>query len=419
MKRFAVFVLSGLCLTNASHASEKTDLVVQYAYGAIFDSAMTRLKNEFEASHPEIRIQYRAPYESYEDASQKVMREAIINRLPDITMQGINQVRPLVERNIAVDITPFIEQEDNLDEEGYYPAMLDLGRFDNGLYGLPFAFSLPAVYYNVDLMEKAGGEGGELPQTWDKVLELAERINYLPESRQGIYYDWDITGNWLLQAPILSQGGQMASEDEQQVSFNDSSGEFALNLLSRMVLDGGMTNMGWDAANASFVVGNTGIVVTTIGRLESISNQVGDLFTLRTGPFPDVKPSGGLPAGGTTLVMLTKDAERQQAAWEFIKFATGSNGATIVVEETGYVPPNMHANTHDLQEFYAMHSNRSVMIGQLPLMLPWYSFPGGNALRITDVIKSHLESIVTGSRVHEPRAVLEDMAHEVQLLMPQ
>ncbi len=78
MKRFAVFVLSGLCLTNASHASEKTDLVVQYAYGAIFDSAMTRLKNEFEASHPEIRIQYRAPYESYEDASQKVMREAII-----------------------------------------------------------------------------------------------------------------------------------------------------------------------------------------------------------------------------------------------------------------------------------------------------------------------------------------------------
>lgn len=418
MKRLAILTLSGLSVTSVSQVNAQTDLVVQYAYSAIFDVAMERLKNEFEASHSDIRIQYRAPYENYEDGSQRIMREAIINRLPDITMQGINQVRPLVDRNIAIDMTPFIEREDNLEEAGYYPAMLDLNRFNNNLYGLPFAISLPAVYYNIDLMEKAGWDDEELPQTWDEVLELAEGINDLEESSQGIYYDWDISGNWLFQAPILSQGGQMTSDDEKQVSFNDSSGEFSLNLLSRMVLDGGMTNLGWEAANASFAVGNTGIIVTTIGRLESISNQVGDSFTLRTGPFPDVKPGGGLPAGGTTMVMLTEDAEKQQAAWEFIKFATGSVGAAIVAEETGYLPPNMHANTHELQEFYAMHPNRSVMIDQLPMMLPWYSFPGSNGLRITDVIKNHLESIVTGSRVHEPDEVLDEMAQEVQRLMP-
>lgn len=416
MKRLQALALGGLLLSAAAQA--QTELVVQYAYGSTFDPAMERLKEEFESTYPDIEIDYRAPYETYEDGSQKVMREAIIDRLPDISLQGLNQVRQLVDRDIAVDLTPFIDAEQDFEAAGYHQAMLDLGRFDGRVHSLPFAVSLPVAYYNLDLLEQAGWDGQALPQDWDEVLTLAERIHDLPESPNGIYYVWEMTGSWLFQAPVLSQGGRMTTADERQVAFDDDSGAFALETLARMVREAGMTNMGEQPAQASFAAGNTGILITSIGSLEELSKQVGDKFTLRTGPFPGVEAGGGLPAGGSAMVMLTRDEARQQAAWQFIKFATSGAGAAIVAEETGYAPPNKKTNAEDLAAFYERHPNRAVMMDQLPLMRPWYAFPGRNGLKVTDVIKNHMESIVTGTRAAEPDAVLADMASDVQRLLP-
>ena len=39
-------------------------------------------------------------------------------------------------------------------------------------------------------------------------------------------------------------------------------------------------------------------------------------------------------------------------------------------------------------------------------------------MKITDVIKDHLNSIVTGTRSKEPDAVLADMTADVQKLLP-
>ena len=44
--------------------------------------------------------------------------------------------------------------------------------------------------------------------------------------------------------------------------------------------------------------------------------------------------------------------------------------------------------------------------------------PGDNGLKITDVIKDHLNSIVSGARAKEPDAVLADMTADVQKLLP-
>ena len=54
----------------------------------------------------------------------------------------------------------------------------------------------------------------------------------------------------------------------------------------------------------------------------------------------------------------------------------------------------------------------------MPLLTRWYAFPGENGLKITDVVKDHLQTIVSGKRAAEPRAVLKDMAADVQKLLP-
>ncbi len=57
----------------------------------------------------------------------------------------------------------------------------------------------------------------------------------------------------------------------------------------------------------------------------------------------DDAKNGYIPTGGNAVVMLTQDAAKQKAAWEFIKFVTGPEAQKIVVEMTGYLPTNARA----------------------------------------------------------------------------
>ena len=43
----------------------------------------------------------------------------------------------------------------------------------------------------------------------------------------GITYAWDITGNWLWQAPVFARGCTMLNSDETKVAFNGPEGQFA------------------------------------------------------------------------------------------------------------------------------------------------------------------------------------------------
>jgi multiple sugar transport system substrate-binding protein len=82
------------------------------------------------------------------------------------------------------------------------------------------------------------------------------------------------------------------------------------------------------------------------------------------------------------------------------------------------MPPNKKANEVHLKEFYIQSPNHYTAVSQLDLLTKWYAFPGENGLKITDVIKDHMNSIVTGKRAGEPDKVLADMTADVQKLLP-
>jgi multiple sugar transport system substrate-binding protein len=55
-------------------------------------------------------------------------------------------------------------------------------------------------------------------------------------------------------------------------------------------------------------------------------------------------------------------------------------------------------------------------IKQLPVLTAWYAFPGDNGLKITDVIKDHIQSVVNKSV--KPEVALMQMTKDVQGLLP-
>ena len=74
---------------------------VGYPYSALFDVTFKRMMPLFKKAHPDIDVKFRATYDNYEDATNTILREAVADKLPDVTFQGLNRQAALVEKGIA------------------------------------------------------------------------------------------------------------------------------------------------------------------------------------------------------------------------------------------------------------------------------------------------------------------------------
>jgi multiple sugar transport system substrate-binding protein len=411
-RAFLVAIWMGLAAC-APHADDTTTIRILSASDPAAMQAQEEMKARFERDHPHIRVEFLARAASYEDASQQVLRGALIKDLPDVTFQGMNHLRALVDRHLAVALDPFISASGGADRLGLDARLLGLGELGGHCYGVPFAVSTPVIYANLDLLQAPGGMETP-PQGWADWLALGKRAANPAQGITGFYFQWDMTGNWLFQSLDFSNGGRLLSDDEHTVLLNRPAGMAALRTLESFAA-AGMPNLPSAQARGAFIAGKIAVFADSSANLAKATAAIGARFHFRTYPFPIPVAEGRLPTGGSVIVLLTRDAAKQQAAWRFIEFATGPIGQTIMARHTGYLPVNRIAieTPELLGRFYASNPNYQASIQQLPLLTRWYAFPGPNSLKIIDVIKGHLESVVTGKSTAATTMPLlvEDVEH--------
>jgi len=416
-RKYFCTLITGLALTgNLVHAAN-IELVVDYVYPAMFNQVQTEIAQRFHEKYPAYSVRFRAPTTEYEAAAQQTLRQAVTHQLPDVSFQGLNRQRLFVDRHIAVDLTPFIKGESDWAQQGYSPSLMSLGQINGQQAGIAFALSTPVVYYNLDLLGKAGFRADNLPKTWDEIIAAADRARQSNPGTEGLYYDWSVSGNWLWQAMVFSKGGRMLDDTEKKVVFGDSIGQASIAQMGRMVAHGTMPNLTYSDAAQLFVSGKLAVLSSTTARLSGFEKQIGQGFKLVTGPFPLDGGQARVPAGGNVAMMFTTDPERQKAAWAFIKFATGPVGGTIMTKSTGYFPANTLPieNPDQLKGFYDSHPNQYTAVKQLPIVTGWYAFPGENGLKITDIINDHLQTVFDKSA--DPQTALASMVDDVQKLL--
>lgn len=394
------------------------ELSVAYSIPVLFKELMESIAKEFMAKNPSIKVTLRAAEESYETIMQRNLRDAITNTLPDVAFHGLNRQRTLFDRGIPVNLKPFMDADPQTRELGFSPSLLSLGQVAGQQTGVGFALSTPILYFNSTLVKEAGGNPDKLPTSWDEVIKLAAAMHDPSKNRTGMYFDWGITGNWSWMGLVFSHGGSMLNADESRVAFNEPPGQSAIRVLRRFVDEGKMPDITQATAFQDFFAGRLGMSMQSTAQLGRYNREIGGRFPLVCARYPLSSPNARLPAGGNVAMIFTKDAAKQKAAWEFIKFACGPIGATMMVLATGYIPATTIPATRKdmLADFYPQNPNHLIAVRQQDVTTGWYAFPGANALRITDVINDHLQTVV--SRREAPDAVLAKMAADVQGLIP-
>jgi multiple sugar transport system substrate-binding protein len=409
-------ILSAIAIAVcASTPVQAVDIEVGYPYSHLFDVTFEKIMKDFKQQHPDINVKFRAVYEGYEEGTNIILREAISGNLPDITMQGLNRQAILVEKGIARSLEPFIAKEANFTKEGYHQAMLELGSFNNEVYGLPFSISLPVGYYNMDMMKKAGIE--KLPENWSEVIAACQKLR-ASGVKNPVFWGWNITGNWFMQSLLWTQDTPIMKDGKFNIE--NQEGLIALNTMKDIFRGCEMKNLAWKEALSSFAAGEVAMMYWSTSALGSVERAKGD-FEMKTHEFPGIngKPKG-LPAGGNAalLVSSSNDPERLQAAWTFLKFITSGVGAAAVAETTGYMPPNKAANEIILKDFYTQNPNKETAVRQLPLLREWMAYPGDKGLAVTQVIYDGMERIVVDEQ-NDMKALQKELAEEVGELLPQ
>ncbi len=412
-KKLITAMLAGSLVAVAPVAQAATTIEVGYPYSALFDVTFQRMLPLFNEAHPDIEVKFRATYDNYEDATNTILRESVADKLPDITFQGLNRQAGLVEKGIAKSLEPFIAKEADFAKDGYHQAMLDLGTFNDEVYGLPFSVSLPVGYYNMDMLGEAGIT--ELPTTWDEVIEACGALRD-SGVKNPLFWGWNITGNWFFQALMWSQGEPMIKDGK--VNFDGEAGLNSLETMKKLFRECKMLNLPVGDAGKPFNAGEIAMHFWSTSAVGAIERAKGD-FVLQTSEFPGMgEPPKGLPAGGNSAMLVSNsdDPAVVDAAWKFLKFATSGAGAAVVAETTGYMPPNKAANEM-LGDFYKENPNKHTAVRQAGLLREWIAYPGDNSLAITQVIYDALESIVTGD-ADDMALLQEELVEEVNSMMP-
>ncbi len=398
MKKYCLF---GIFVALFCPLMAQTELVVSYSY-TWFNDLHAKLKSEFEKQNPDIKIKFIAPTQNYEEQSARLLREKIINKLPDVSFNSYASLPIMVEKKIALDLDSYLGDKKAL---GLSDTALSSTTLENKVYAIPFASSLPVVYYNMDLIKKSGWNKA-LPSTWEEIFELSKKLNAI--NKDSLFFAE--TDTWLILALALQRGGVLVNE-KGKADFSTPAWQDTFKILSQMHTEAKMPPIKRSEAIASFYAGNLGMLIQTSAALTLTEKSIN--FPLQLGKFPIPNKEGKLPVGGS-VAMLTSN-KNKEAAMKYILFVTGEANK-FVPQYTGYMSSNTKAN-EQLKDFFAKNPNYTVAPSQIHLMTAWPAFPGNNTIKATNTLWINAEKLLTGASI-DYKDIAQKANEDINKLLP-
>lgn len=406
----------GLTSTISATVARAAEVLTISFSNPVYKPFLEEAGSRFESDHPGVRVEYMAPVATHGEHLARTLRLAVTGGLQDVSFQSYDQIAILVRRGLGVPLNGLIAAEDNWTAVGLTAASMDACSVAEKIYALPFESATPTLFFNKDLVRRAGGDPEQLPSDWEGILSLAGKIHGLGGKIAGGFFDYNASGNWLFQALITSQGGRMMSEDDRTIAFDGPEGRRALDIIRRFGQTG-MVDMSQDQAFQAFTAGQVGVIMQANTFLGSFQEKTTGRFDIQTMRWPLLSEKGRIPIGGRSMMMLTADAKKQKIAWAYMKFLASAPMQTLLTKMTSTTPVNVIAMREPqyLGTFYDQPNQRAA-VEALPFVTGWYTFPGENALRIVQTLRDHLRNVAIEQT--DIDKALRAMVNDVKPLLP-
>jgi multiple sugar transport system substrate-binding protein len=257
----------------------------------------------------------------------KVLQQASSKTLPDVLMLDNPDVKQIAATGALAPLN-----ELGVTADGYAQGVVDAATVDGQLYALQPGANTIAVFYNKDILAKAGVQP---PTTWDELRTSAKAL-----TSKGVYgFAFDATndyeGSWQFLPPMWTNGGDEADLTSPQVSE-------ALQLWKDLVDDGSasksVVNWSQGDVNDQFVAGKAAMMLNGPWNIPALKKAKLN-FGVVTFPVKSADQTPVAPLGGEAwTVPLTGNEARQAKAAELVKCMGSDENQLLWANENGYVP---------------------------------------------------------------------------------
>jgi sn-glycerol 3-phosphate transport system substrate-binding protein len=360
--------------------------------GALGD-AQAEVVKRFNESQTEIVVdnQFQG---SYGDTAQKLTAALAANQTPDISVLSDVWWFKFYLNNVLLPLNDLIAAN-QLDATDYVDSLWNEGVKQDVQHWIPFARSTPLFYYNKDAFAAAGLNAA--PTKWSEFAEAApallkkdgDTVTQIPfmHANGGSYVAW------LFQGVCWAFGGHYSDADFK-IRINEPEAVAAGEFFRSSIADGwaAITQDASNGPDSDFQNGTAASILASTGGLTpTLANAK---FEVGTAFLPEELQFGCSTGGAGLAILANAPAERQEAAFQYISFATSPEITTYWSQNTGYMPVRKSAIAGpEMQEFFTQHPQYKVAVDQLAKTQPQDSarvyIPNGD-----QIIGSGLELIL-------------------------
>lgn len=323
--------------SNDSLADSDEVVTIVYAGGTDSTGATAEIIEAFEESHPNIKIQ-RVDM----PADQGAQHDAYVTSFAaggtdyDVIDSNVTWPAEFAEAGYILPIDTLIER-DGFDLSSFVPGYVDAYTFKGQIWGIPCHTNAGVLFYRTDIVENP-------PATWDELYEMAEK--YTSEGKikyghamQAAQYEGLVCNAMEF---IASEGGKVVDDDGNIIINNDGVVK-GLETMSKIALaQSSPDNLTTLKESECIDLFSAGDVLFMRGWPSAYANVTNP----ETSKVVDNVGVAALPAGsegsfgciGGWGVMINKNTEHVEEAWEFVKFKAGVEGQKINAI-TGAQPP--------------------------------------------------------------------------------
>ena len=295
---------------------------------------------------------------------------------------------------------------------GYYSTT------DGKLLSMPFNSSTPVLYWNKELMTKAGLDPNKPPTTWAEMGEMTKKgvaagakCGFTPQ-----WQTWTLIENYGAwhDLPFATKSNGFGGTDIE-LKFNDPAHVKFIQMLADWGKDKRFVYGGREGkSTALFTAGDCMFHIASSGSAAAIDKALGqDKVGIAMMPYsPDVraKPQNSIIGGATLWVLQGRPKADYVGVAKFMTYLSSTPVQAKWHQETGYVPITLAAaKATEESGFYKKFPGRDIAVKELTLNPPTENSKGlriGNFVQIRDVEDEELESVWSGKK--DAKAALDE-----------
>jgi len=312
----------------------------------------------FQAKNPNIKVS--VEQSGWDDYWNAIQTGFVAGDAPDVFTDHLAKYPEFAVKEQILDIEPFV-QRDGVDTSVYLPGLADLWVREGKRYGLPKDWDTIAVFYNADMLEKAGIDPAIMkdwtwnPQDGGTFEETIAKLTLDDQGRNGLDPNFDKTK--VVQYGFVHQGGGGFAGQTQWSMFAVSNGfKFTdgpwtkkyyyddPKLAETLAWYRGLIDKGYAPTVETLTgIGGDGFFLSGGGALTTNGSwQVGNYlsnasFKVGFGLLP-IGPQGRKSMFNGLADSIYVGTKHPEEAWQWVKFAASAECANIV-GDSGVVFP--------------------------------------------------------------------------------